>query len=859
MSRVKIFYSYAHEDESHREELEKYLSVLRKKGKISEWYDRKIMPGSNFEMEVDREMENAHVILLLFSQDFIDSEACKKETELALKLRKDRDVKVVFVIVRPCSWSDFVGEENAKLLAVPKDAKAVSTWKNKDKAWLCVYDELKSLVEKVEKQFAPQIKGGFKDELLTNPVAGSTLEKLFVYPDLAESSVESDLEGTAVDSEQLENIEEFDHSYVLIDGEEQSGKTSLCHMLFLKYTERGFYPIKIRGGDVGSKFNISEIASKNYKQQYDNSQGYTSIDKEKIILLFDDIDKCKFKESDDFKMFVLSIADSFSRAVVFIDQVSNLSDKSSRQDYFPSFHHLSITPFGYQKRSELIKKCISLDEGLEFDMGNISHVERLDKNTNHIDSIIRGNVVPSYPVFIVTILNAVESAIKQDFSQTSYGHCYQAMITMQLTNIGIKGEDIDSYFNFLTRFAYLMFENQSESISEDELEQFLQTYEDSFIVQDRVIHKLVDARIVKTDNGYRFGYVYIYYYFVARYITQNLNNERIKKQIDKLMSSIDLKESANIIIFITHHTRDKGVLENIILNAMGVFIDFPVATLSGEEKDFLGKIQEKLGTVRLPDPAHDVEEERRDALERKDKVRPIIEKKEDLSEQEVSTSLSIEIKRAAKSIEIIGQILKNQYGSLEKSMLENLFEEGQDVGLRLMKSFMDLMLSEQSELKEIVASHLEKTDKKLSKEEIDEMSQKVLSFFSYSIILGWMDKIVSSLGYDKIVDIADEVNSRKETVASELINFSIHAWHTKKVDVEKIKALRNKFKNEGNHQAIYILTDIVAHHLHMHTVDFSEKQKLKEALGFSVKSQLSLQDRGQSSSQKRAKGKKGKR
>ncbi|HOT84098.1 MAG TPA: hypothetical protein PLQ12_12470, partial [Candidatus Defluviicoccus seviourii] len=42
---LKLFYSYAHEDENLRQQLVVHLSVLRRSGFIEEWSDRKIAAG----------------------------------------------------------------------------------------------------------------------------------------------------------------------------------------------------------------------------------------------------------------------------------------------------------------------------------------------------------------------------------------------------------------------------------------------------------------------------------------------------------------------------------------------------------------------------------------------------------------------------------------------------------------------------------------------------------------------------------------------------------------------------------------------------------------------------------------------
>jgi len=85
MSRIKLFYSYSHQDEIYRENLEKNLALLRDRELIDEWHDRKISAGDTLHEVIDTNMQNASIILLLLSSDFIDSKSCMTELNNALK------------------------------------------------------------------------------------------------------------------------------------------------------------------------------------------------------------------------------------------------------------------------------------------------------------------------------------------------------------------------------------------------------------------------------------------------------------------------------------------------------------------------------------------------------------------------------------------------------------------------------------------------------------------------------------------------------------------------------------------------------------------------------------------------------
>ncbi len=57
---VPLFYSYAHEDETLRDQLDTHLSLLKRQGTLSDWYDRDIAAGSVRAEEVERRLRAAH-------------------------------------------------------------------------------------------------------------------------------------------------------------------------------------------------------------------------------------------------------------------------------------------------------------------------------------------------------------------------------------------------------------------------------------------------------------------------------------------------------------------------------------------------------------------------------------------------------------------------------------------------------------------------------------------------------------------------------------------------------------------------------------------------------------------------------
>jgi hypothetical protein len=147
---AKVFFSYSHEDEALRDQLEKHLASLKHEGTIDAWYDRRILPGENIDAAIDAQIDSAEVVLLLVSASFLSSHYCYSvEMQRALARHAKGECKVVPVILRACDWSH---SPLGKLLAVPKDGKPITSWTNPDEAYTDVVRQIRTLIQEVSRQ-----------------------------------------------------------------------------------------------------------------------------------------------------------------------------------------------------------------------------------------------------------------------------------------------------------------------------------------------------------------------------------------------------------------------------------------------------------------------------------------------------------------------------------------------------------------------------------------------------------------------------------------------------------------------------------------------------------------------------------
>ncbi|MDK3017032.1 toll/interleukin-1 receptor domain-containing protein [Pseudodonghicola flavimaris] len=145
---TKVFFSYSHKDESLRDMLQTHLAGLQHKGLIETWHDRRIGAGDEFENAIDQNLNDADIILLLVSSDFIGSKYCYDiEMRRAMERHEAREARVIPVILRHCDWHDL---PFGKLMAAPRDGKAIKSWPDIDEAFLDVVQQIKAALPKPE-------------------------------------------------------------------------------------------------------------------------------------------------------------------------------------------------------------------------------------------------------------------------------------------------------------------------------------------------------------------------------------------------------------------------------------------------------------------------------------------------------------------------------------------------------------------------------------------------------------------------------------------------------------------------------------------------------------------------------------
>lgn len=501
-----------------------------------------------------------------------------------------------------------------------------------------------------------------------------------------------------------------------------------------------------------------------------------------------------------------------------------------------SYHKFHIRKFGNLLRSKLIEKWNLIGVQNILDDKELYH--KNDKAKHAMDTIVGKNLVPSYPFFLLLILQALEATKPHNLKESSYAYYYDVLIIKSLDKINIKNEEIGAYYNYIAELANLFFENKTHELSNNRIREFNSDYVKRFGDVDpegeQYVDKLIRASIL--ENAYdviTFRYKFVYYYFIAKYITTNIRKKDIRERISKMAKRLHIEEFARIIMFVTHLSNDPFIMEEIIGNGKKIFMGFspikfedditPINNLIIEIPKFV------LGDKSVKEAREEKykEDDRKEALSGDNQS----EGEFDLDEEIDVNNYMYALNSGLKSIEVMGQILKNHYGLLEIDSKRELGEEAYNIGLRSLKSLFDLFIKDPDIVVNGVKGILER-DKIVDHLEIEKESRRILFVLFFIISYFFVEKISSSMGSEHLRETFRKMLQTNNTIAYQLVDISIKLNFFGKFPLRDVEDLLKEIK--GKNLPYTLLRAMVINYLYMFPVELRERQRICKLLNITM-------------------------
>ncbi len=785
--------------------MEKALALLSREGLLNEWHDRKVLPGQGLNDEIKKHMDKSDILVFLFSNEFFVSDACIEEWEYAKELAsKGKPIVRIPIIVRVCPWEDFLDGDN--VLALPEDGQAIKRYQDQDVAWNQVYEGMKKVVENLRSTVRP--KQDYLSSLTKTESVGKhreyiDLSDIFVFPKMTklEDGDEDGIRLVTIDN--LENLLSMDK--VMIHGQETSGKTALAKFVYLTLIEDDRPVLLLNIPDTGQRVDDGYIR-RNYEEQYSGDFEMWSRHDDKTLIIDD------YQPSPRMFRLLEQIQDLFDRIIILMASdvfISYFKDEQRMAD----FDQLKIEPLSHAQQEILIRKRLASSDMSE--PVTDAFVDQVENDVNAV--IISNRIVPRYPFYVLSILQAYENYMPDNMIFTSSGHCYHALIVASLIRSGLSrsGGDLDSAFNFLEQLALRRFETAGREDQERfSFDEFKKHYKDRFPIRESVLTRLSAGPYSVIDDEGRFRINYVYFFFLGKVLASN--KAKYADIISEMCEESHISINHLTLLFIIHHSSDSLIIEHILEQTSKSVIDTDVATLSPDQtrqfRNLVSVLPDDIATIAP------VQEERQRERELKGD--------RDISEFDVEgedvEGEAKEIFRVLKNNKVIGQVLRNKYGQLEKTKIETIVETIVDSALRL----TNLVLSRDevmTELAEIIAEVFNESDP-------DEIRKRI-----EFVMFGWtmmnLEQAVNAINVPEIREAVSSVVNRKRSAAYDLIGYFNRLHSASEISSRDRDELRRLLRKHNDVFVKKVLSLYTQQFLNTHASDPRVEQSIYDLLG----------------------------
>lgn len=663
-----------------------------------------------------------------------------------------------------------------------------------------------------------------------------TLEDIYVPPFMEQFSLSDDEEkGSSFRSEDVLNRinkKEVDHTIIL--GEENSGKTSFCKRIYLNsLILKNIVPIFIKGRDIKkiTKDDISKLINKEFRKQYKENIDLKTRD---LVIIIDDLNNCRLPQKSK-KNFILNLYSLNCQTVITWDEYFTLSELLESQ--VTTIEVFEILKFGGKKRLELIRKWIDLlEDEFEDEQSKEFQIKELAKIVN---AVIGKNLIPSLPIYILTILQANELSSTTNFEQSTFGHYYDVLIKSALGQKIKANAEIEKYYSYLTELSFWLYNNKIIEIDENNFIECHQSFIKKYSIQlsfREVAENLENCNLIQ-KNGviYKFKYKYIYFYFIGKYFSDNLDDKIIQGKVTELSNKLYQTESANIYIFLSHHSKSKFIIKQILERARELFKEENIIEFNDDIKAVNSLIEKKVVDIDFEEKVEIIELEG-DNLE--------IEIQEDY-ENDINDEIDSisKVNKAFKTIEILGYIIKNRYASLTGTDKSDLVEELYKLGLRSLTFLFKTLLDGEEYIKNEIIDLIKKDPNgSLTIREREELAKQLMFNLLYMVSYSIFKRISSSISSKDLEMTFNDVRTKlavsegeNKNNAISLIDIAVTFEYSKTFPEKDVKRLAEDIKN--NPLAFHILRRLGINFMRMIPMKEQDQQRASNLLDISMKSQ----------------------
>lgn len=483
-----------------------------------------------------------------------------------------------------------------------------------------------------------------------------------------------------------------------------------------------------------------------------------------------------------------------------------------------------LLPFGYTLRAKLVSRWVertardgTLDEG--------ALIARCDQAERMLDTVMAKNIVPSLPLYLLTLLQSFESGIQGGFEDSGLGEYYDYLVKVGLESAGVPKSQWSGIIEYCSHLAWQMHAAEHKELAHGELLAFNDRYskEQVRVELNSRINILQRARIL-TKNGdcIRFRYHYFYYFLKGKHLARQLDDLEVQAYIKSCCSHLYVRENANTILFLAHHAfKDPMFLRCVTEVINEPFKTFTPIAFDGKDtekvKSFVNDLPKLVYSGKTPEKARSEVNIRRDALD--DGSDGLADKKEDLAQDEFTA----QIISLLKAVEILGQILKNQIATIPRSQRVDLLKQIMSGPLRAVNAFFTIFMRHQNSVQIEISELLAKKKVFATNEQRQKAARQLLAWLLQYSAASLVIKAIVCISSDDLLEDINVAAERIGTPASKLIALGVKLDGPGRIPRE-IERLSSALK--GDFIATRVLQILVLRRLYMFRTEEADRQWL---------------------------------
>lgn len=626
-----------------------------------------------------------------------------------------------------------------------------------------------------------------------------TLSDIYVYPDLKRIGSGDERNRTFISSQRLISPE-VTADGVLIEGEEKAGSTSLLYQLYLQYHARGFIPVLVRGKDLkrATDSELDSLIRNTVATQYGKDQvaAFEQTSASQKLLLLDDFDDGPMKAAESRADLLCALRKRFGHIVITTSDMFEMKEvldgDATRQ--LIGIEHYQLQPLNFSLRSKLIERWFAL--GADGSITEAALLAQCDQAERLMDAVMIKTVIPQLPLYLLTLLQSIEAGRSGDFKESALGYYYQYLLTEAFQDTGVKPGKLTEAFQYAAHMAWEFHFQRKREFTEFELSEFNERFSKQWVTVDfkSQLIMLIKARVLsKVGDDYAFRYPYIYYYLKGQYLSENLSDIDNRAYIGHCCKHLYVRDNANTVLFLAHHTNDDFVLNSIADTLHGIFREKPPIAFNGDASG-IAKLIENAPKLTYTGEAPSVHRKRRNEL--RDQIDTNHDGLAETEEESDNLSFLAQMMTLLKTTEILGQVLMNQYAKIQRNRKADLLEELFKGPLRAIRDFYDYCEKNPDAIAAEIESALERKGHIGSEDERKNFSRKVVVGIVQLISFSFIMRAAQGARSESLSEDVRQVVKRNGTVAFKLIEICILLDTPKDIPRSQLKMLHKETQSD---------------------------------------------------------------